>query len=116
MKTIFELIRIETNSKAHYPIRKTHTTDLGLFSTLAKAEKQLHKDVKDYQDCERERLKDIAEDEEIRNDEKHFGHNVVLAYKITEIELDTEAAALWQEEEKNRDLDKIRRKLASIGL
>ena len=26
------------------------------------------------------------------------------------------SAALWQEEEKNRDLDKIRRKLASIGL
>lgn len=91
MKTIFELIRIETNSKAHYPIRKTHTNDLGLFSTLAKAEKQMHKDVKDCQDCERERLKDIAEDEEIRNDEKHFGHNVVLSYKITEIELDTEA-------------------------
>ena len=93
MKTIFELIRIETNSKAHYPIRKTHTNDLGLFSTLAKAEKQLHKDVKDYQDCERERLKDIAEDEEIRNDEKHFGHDIVLAYKITERELDSE---LWR--------------------
>lgn len=88
MKTIFELIRIYTSSKAHYPLRKTRTYDLGLFSTLAKAETQMRKDVKERQEYEQERLKDIAEDEESRNDEKHFGHDIVLAYKIIELELD----------------------------
>ena len=90
MKTIFELIRIYTNSKAHYPIRKTRTYDLGLFSTLAKAETQMHKDVKECQECEQERLKDIAENEEYRDDEKRFGHEIVLGYKIAEYELDVE--------------------------
>lgn len=88
MKTIFELIRIYTSSKAHYPLRKTRTYDLGLFSTLAKAETQMHKDVKECQEYKQERLKDIAEDEESRNDEKRFGHDIVLAYKIMERELD----------------------------
>ena len=88
MKTIFELIRIYTSSKAHYPLRKTRTYDLGLFSTLAKAETQMHKDVKEYQECEQERLKDIAENEEYRDDEKRFGHEIVLGYKIAEYELD----------------------------
>ena len=91
MKTIFELIRIYTSSKAHYPLRKTRTYDLGLFSTLAKAETQMQKDVKECQEYEQERLKDIAENEESRNDEKQFGHDIVLAYKITEYELDVEA-------------------------
>ncbi|MBO4503343.1 MAG: hypothetical protein J5730_00830 [Bacteroidales bacterium] len=90
MKTIFELIRIYTSSKARYPLRKTRTYDLGLFSTLAKAETQMRKDVNECQEYEQERLKDIAEDEESRNDEKRFGHEIVLAYKITEYELDME--------------------------
>ena len=88
MKTIFELTRISTSSKAHYPIRKTHTDKLGLFSTLEKAQKQMSKDVKEYQEYEQERLKDIAENEEYRNDEKRFGHDIVLAYSITERQLD----------------------------
>ena len=93
MKTVFELTRIYTHSKERYPIRKTHVNNMGLFSTLAKAQKQMQKDVKNYQDSEQERLKDIAENEEYRNDEKRFGHDIVLAYKITERELDTE---MWQ--------------------
>ena len=88
MKTIFELIRIYTSSKAHYPLRKTRTYDLGLFSTLAKAETQMCKDVKECHEYEQERLKDIAENEEYRDDEKRFGHEIVLGYKITEYELD----------------------------
>lgn len=88
MKTIFELIRIYTSSKAHYPLRKTRTYDLGLFSTLAKAETQMRKDVKECQEYEQERLKDIAEKEEFRDDEKRFGHDIVLAYRITELQLD----------------------------
>ena len=90
MKTIFELIRIRTTSKAHYPLRKTRTYDLGLFSTLAKAETQMHKDVKECQEYEQKRLKDIAENEEYRDDEKRFGHDIELAYKITEYELNVE--------------------------
>ena len=88
MKTVFELIRIYTNSKARYPVRKTKTYDLGLFSTLANAEKQMHKDVKECQEDEQKRLKYLDEDEEYRMDEKSCGHDVVLAYKIGELELD----------------------------
>lgn len=47
-------------------------------------------DAEGYYESEQERLKDIAEKEEYRNDEKRFGHDVVLAYRITEYELDTE--------------------------
>lgn len=90
MKTIFELIRIYTSSKAHYPLRKTRTYDLGLFSTLAKAETQMHKDVKECQEYEQERLKKIAEKVEYREEEKQFGHDIELAYKITEYELNVE--------------------------
>lgn len=90
MKTVFELTRIETNSKARYPVRKTKTYDLGLFSTLAKAEKRMHRDVKDCQGYEQKRLKYMAEDEEYRKDEKRCGHDVVLAYEIGELELDAE--------------------------
>lgn len=43
MKTIFELTKITTNSKARYPIRKTKTDELGLFTTLEKARKQMLK-------------------------------------------------------------------------
>lgn len=70
MKTIFELTKITTNSKARYPIRKTKTDELGLFTTLEKARKQMLKDVKESQDYEQQRLKEIAEDEEYREDEK----------------------------------------------
>ena len=37
MKTIFELTKITTNSKARYPIRKTKTDALGLFTTDRKS-------------------------------------------------------------------------------
>ena len=90
MKTIFELTKIYTNSKARYPIRKTNTDELGLFTTLEKAQKQMFKDVKECQEYEQERLKDIAEDEEYLEDEKRYGHNIVLAYSITERQLDME--------------------------
>lgn len=90
MKTIFELIRIKTNCKQHYPLRKTEIDVLGLFSTLGKAEKWMHKDVKECQEYERKWLKENAEDEELRNDRKLVGHPIVLAYKISERELDTE--------------------------
>lgn len=89
MKTVFELIRIYTHSKNRYPVRETQTCDLGLFTTLAKAEKQMHKDVKECQEAEQRRLNYLAEDEESRMDEKRFGHDIVLAYKIAELELDT---------------------------
>ena len=89
MKTVFELIRIDTRSKARYPVRKTKTYDLGLFSSLANAEKQMHKDVEECQEAEQRRLNYLAEDEESRMDEKRFGHDIVLAYKIAELELDT---------------------------
>lgn len=91
MKTIFELTKITTNSKARYPIRKTKTDELGLFTTLGKARKQMLKDVKESQDYEQQRLKEIAEDEEYREDEKRFGHDVVLAYSITEHQLDMDS-------------------------
>ena len=90
MKTVFELIRIYTNSKTRYPLRKSQTNSMGLFSTLAKAEAQMIHVAEGYYEGEQERLKDIAEKEEYRNDEKRFGHDVVLAYRITEYELDTE--------------------------
>ncbi len=90
MKTVFELIRIYTNSKTRYPLRKSQINTMGLFSTLAKAEAQMIHDAEGYYESEQERLKDIAEKEEYRNDEKRFGHDVVLAYRITEYELDTE--------------------------
>lgn len=90
MKTVFELIRIYTNSKTRYPLRKSQINTMGLFSTLAKAEAQMTHDAKGYQESECERLKDIAEKEEYHNDEKRFGHDVVLAYRITEYKLDTE--------------------------
>lgn len=90
MKTIFELIRIYTNSKTRYPLRKSQINTMGLFSTLTKAEAQMIHDVEGYYESEQERLRDIAEKEEYRNDEKRFGHDVVLAYRITEYELDTE--------------------------
>ena len=90
MKTVFELIRIYTNSKTRYPLRKSQINTMGLFSTLAKAEAQMIHDAEGYQESEQERLKDIAEKEEYRNDEKRFGHDVVLAYRITEYELDSE--------------------------
>lgn len=89
MKTVFELIRIYTHSKKRYPVRKTQTCDLGLFTTLAKAEKQMHKDVEECQEAEQRRLNYLAYDEESRMDEKRFGHDIVLAYKIAELELDT---------------------------
>lgn len=54
MKTVFELTRIDTNSKARYPIRKTKPYDLGLFSTLANAEKRMLRDVKECQEYEKE--------------------------------------------------------------
>ena len=88
MKTIFELTRISTNSKTRYPIRKTQTDTLGLFSTLEKAQKQMLKDVTMRQKYEQKRLKDIAKDEEYRKEEKRFGHDIVLAYSITEHQLD----------------------------
>lgn len=91
MKTIFELTKITTNSKARYPIRKTKTDELGIFTTLEKARKQMLKDVKESQDYEQQRLKEIAEDEEYREDEKRFGHDVVLAYSITEHQLDMDS-------------------------
>lgn len=90
MKTVFELTRIDTNSKARYPIRKTKPYDLGLFSTLANAEKRMLRDVKECQEYEKEWQKDVAEDEEFRMDEKKLGHDIVLAYKIGELELDSE--------------------------
>lgn len=90
MKTVFELTRISTNSKTRYPLRKSQINSMGLFSTLVKAEAQMIHDAKGYQESECERLKDIAEKEEYHNDEKRFGHDVVLAYRITEYELDTE--------------------------
>lgn len=89
MKTVFELTRIDTHSKARYPLRKAQTCDLGLFTTLAKAEKQMHKDVTACEEYEQKRLKNVAEDEEYRMDEKRFGHDIVIAYKIAELELDT---------------------------
>ena len=88
MKTVFELIRIDTRSKARYPVRKTKTYDLGLFSSLANAEKQMRKDVEVCLESEQKRLKYLAEDEESRKDEKRFGHDIVLAYSITERQLD----------------------------
>ena len=87
MKTIFELTKITTNSKARYPIRKTKTDELGLFTTLEKAKKQMFKDVKESRAYEQERLKEIAEGEYLE-DEKCFGHDIVLAYSITEHQLD----------------------------
>ena len=90
MKTNFELIRIYTNSKTRYPLRKSQINTMGLFSTLAKAEAQMIQDAEGYYESEQERLRDIAEKEEYRNDEKRFGHDVVLAYRITEYKLDTE--------------------------
>ncbi len=90
MKTVFELIRIYTNSKTRYPLRKSQINTMGLFSTLAKAKTQMIHDAEGYYESEQERLKDTAEKEEYRNDEKRFGHDVVLAYRITEYELDTE--------------------------
>ena len=90
MKTVFELTRISTNSKTRYPLRKSQINSMGLFSTLVKAEAQMIHDAKGYQESECERLKDIAEKEEYHNDEKRFGHDVVLAYRITEYELDSE--------------------------
>ena len=90
MKTVFELIRIYTNSKTRYPLRKSQINTMGLFSTLAKAETQMIQDAEGYYESEQERLRDIAEKEEYRNDEKRFGHDVVLAYRITEYELDSE--------------------------
>lgn len=90
MKTVFELIRIYTNSKMRYPLRKSQINTMGLFSTLAKAKTQMIQDAEGYYESEQERLRDIAEKEEYRNDEKRFGHDVVLAYRITEYELDTE--------------------------
>ena len=90
MKTVFELIRIYTNSKTRYPLRKSQINTMGLFSTLAKAETQMIQDAEGYYESEQERLRDIAEKEEYRNDEKRFGHDVVLAYRITEYKLDTE--------------------------
>ena len=77
MKTIFELVRITTNSKSCYPVRKTRKWDMGFFSTLAKAEKQIRKDVKICRAGESDQMVRIAEDD-------------VLAYKITERELDEE--------------------------
>ena len=88
MKTVFELTKITANSKARYPVRKTDTDELGLFSSLYKAQKQMFKEVKECQEYEQERLKDIAEDEEYRKEEKRYGHNIVLAYRITELQLD----------------------------
>lgn len=87
MKTIFELTKITTNSKARYPIRKTKTDELGLFTTLEKARKQMLKDVKESQEYEQQRLKEIAEGLYIE-DEKCFGHDIVLAYSIKEHQLD----------------------------
>ena len=88
MKTIFELTKITANSKARYPVRKTDTDELGLFSSLYKAQKQMFKEVEECQEYEQERLKDITENEEFRDDEKRFGHDIVLAYRITELQLD----------------------------
>lgn len=88
MKTIFELTKIYTNSKARYPIRKTQTDELGLFTTLGKAKKQMFKDVRECQEYEQKRLKELAEGEEYCKDEKRYGHTIVLAYSITEHQLD----------------------------
>lgn len=77
MRTIFELVRITTNSKSRYPVRKTRKWDMGFFSTLAKAEKQMNEDVKICRAGESEQMVRIAEYD-------------VLAYKITERELDEE--------------------------
>ena len=88
MKTVFELTKITANSKARYPVRKTDTDELGLFSSLYKAQKQMFKEVEECQEYEQERLKDIAEKEEFRDDEKRFGHDIVLAYRRTELQLD----------------------------
>ena len=88
MKTVFELTKITANSKARYPVRKTDTDELGLFSSLYKAQKQMFKEVKECQEYDRERLKEIAENEEYRKEEKRYGHNIVLAYRITELQLD----------------------------
>jgi len=77
MKTIFELVRITANSKSRYPVRKTRKWDMGFFSTLAKAEKQMNEDVKICLAGESDQMVHIAEDD-------------VLAYKITERELDEE--------------------------
>lgn len=90
MKTIFGLTKIITNSKARYPIRKTKTDELGLFTTLEKARKQMLKDVKESQDYEQQRLKEIAEGLYLE-DEKLFGHDIVLAYSIKEHQLDMDS-------------------------
>ena len=96
MKTIFELTRIETNSKARYPVRKIKTYDLGLFSSLANVKKQMQKDIKECREDEQKRQKYMAEDEEYRMEEKHFGHSIVLAYKIAELQLDAELGSETQ--------------------
>ena len=54
MKTVFELIRIYTNSKTRYPLRKSQINTMGLFSTLAKAKTQMIQDAEGYYESEQE--------------------------------------------------------------
>lgn len=88
MKTFFSLVRIDTNSKRRYPSRKTKIHDVGFFSSLERAEKQLKQDMKECQKYERERQKNVATKEFFRKEEQSVGHDIVLAYRITEYELD----------------------------
>lgn len=88
MTTIFTLTEITVNSKSRYPVRKTQERDLGLYSTLTNAEAEMKRQAQLELEAEREYRKEIAEDEECRQDEKLRGHNVVLAFRIIERELD----------------------------
>lgn len=87
MNTIFKLTEIATNSKEQYPFRTDGERVVGYYDTLSLAVQQMKATIEERQDDEIERLKWLDEDPEYRKQEERDGHDVFLAYYVTELEI-----------------------------
>lgn len=87
MDTIFKLTEIATNSKEQYPFRKYGEMVVGYYATLSLAEQQMKATVSERAEEEEDRLQWVADDPEYRKDDERDGHDVTLAYYITELEI-----------------------------
>lgn len=88
MDSIFKLTEIRANNKEPYPNRKTYESDCGYFSTLEKAEERLREMIEINAQCEERYFKSQTADEEMDKYENEFGHDITLAFNITEYKVD----------------------------
>lgn len=83
MITIYELVKTMTTSKERYPKRKTETLQMGLYSSIERAEEAMAEDVKTCKEAEpqEENANSSSESvpcEAVKKDEPEFHHFVTM--------------------------------------